>query len=404
MNEDLKIKIAKNVKSVAEKYWKIRCEIHSEPELSFEEEKTSKKVKDILKLLNINFEDRWAGTGIVAEIEGGGKNGNTIALRSELDALPIEEQNKVDYVSKNKGVMHACGHDFHTASLLAAAEVLQNLKDEWKGKVKFIFQPGEEKLPGGASLLIKEGLLKKHPVDFMIAQHVTPQIDCGKAGFRRGNFMASTDELYITVKGKGGHAAMPDFYKNPILCLSKIISEIESEYVYDKSALIPTVVAIGKVQATGATNVIPEEAKAEGTIRTFDEQHRKIIHQHLENICNKWAKNYQMEVECNILHGYPVLKNDEYFTSQIAENAKDFLGNENVIMLDLRMTAEDFAYFSHEVPVCFYRLGTGEENGKYRYNVHHPQFDAGIKSFTKGIELMVSNAIFALSLPKRQEN
>ncbi|MEI6524348.1 MAG: M20 family metallopeptidase, partial [Bacteroidota bacterium] len=294
-----------------QEFWDLRCQIHSNPELSFVEFETSLLIQKKLSQLGIEFENNWVKTGIVATINGSSDNGKTIALRADMDALPIQEENQSIYTSKNAGIMHACGHDFHTASLLGTAKVLLELKNYWSGTVKLIFQPGEEVLPGGASLMIKQGLFEKHPIQKIFAQHVTPEIEVGKVGFKSGMFMASTDEIHITATGIGGHAALPHLYKNPIIALSKAIIQINEFYKTAKHP-VETVIAFGSFVANGATNVIPNNAKALGTIRTFDENYRKEIHKKIISICDNVSKETEVKIECNIIVGYPFLMNDKF--------------------------------------------------------------------------------------------
>jgi len=274
--------------------------------------------------------------------------------------------------------MHACGHDVHTAILLTVAKILFSCKDQVIGNVKFIFQPGEELLPGGASVLIKEGVLNHPNVDYLIAQHVTPQIPVGKIGFKKGLFMASTDEIYITVKGKGGHAAMPHTYVNPLLLASEILMKLNQFFMIDKTdnnLQIPTVLAFGKINGSGATNVIPDEVNIAGTFRTLDETWRKKAHLLIKEIAASVASNLNGECEVDIHFGYPCLVNDEEVTSICMESAEQMIGKGNIQLLDYRMTAEDFAYFSQIKPVCFYRLGTGNSQKDTEHNVHNSNFN-----------------------------
>jgi amidohydrolase len=382
---------ASKIKELSSKYlqefWDIRCQIHSNPELSFAEMETSKLIQQKLKELGIVFEDNWVKTGIVATLNGDSDNGKTIALRADMDALPIQEENESTYSSKRAGIMHACGHDYHTASLLGTAKILMELKDHWSGTIKLIFQPGEEVLPGGASLMINEGLFEKHTIQKILGQHVTPEIESGKVGFKSGMFMASTDEIHITATGKGGHAALPHLYKNPITALSKAILHIDEFYRTAKHP-IDTVVAIGNFTATGATNVIPNRATALGTIRTFDENYRKEIHKNIQFICETISKETEVDIACKILIGYPFLKNDVSLTEQAIQHSTEFLGKENVLDLPLRMTAEDFAFYSQKIPACFYRIGTGNKKMGIIHGVHTSKFDVDKSSLSSAIALM----------------
>jgi amidohydrolase len=385
--EKLSSKTKELSKQFLQEFWDIRCKIHSNPELSFVEFETSHLIQQKLLALGIEFENNWVKTGIVATIKGNKDNGKTIALRADLDALPIQEENQNSYSSKNKGIMHACGHDFHSASLLGTAKILTHLKDFWCGTIKLIFQPGEEVLPGGASLMINEGLLEKHCIQKIFGQHVTPEIESGKVGFKPGLFMASTDEIHITAVGKGGHAALPHLYKNPITALSKAILHIDEFYRTAKHP-VETVVAIGNFTATGATNVIPNKATALGTIRTFDENYRKEIHKNIQFICETISKETEVEIACNILIGYPFLKNDVSLTEQAIQHSTEFLGKENVLDLPLRMTAEDFAFYSQKIPACFYRIGTGNKELGIVNNVHTSTFDVDKISLQHAMALM----------------
>ncbi|MGE0560667.1 MAG: M20 family metallopeptidase [Flavobacteriales bacterium] len=362
----------------------IRRHLHQNPELSFKEFETANYVEQKLREFGITKISRLVTTGIVALIEGKNPTKKTIALRADLDALPIIETNEIDYKSKNEGVMHACGHDVHTSSLLGVAKILQELRSEFEGTVKLIFQPGEEKLPGGASLMIKEGVFDNPNVQSIIGQHVFPNMEVGKVGFRKGMYMASTDEIYVTVKGKGGHAALPGEYNNPLLIASSLLLELNKAFMenipaYSKTegeeTPIPTVLAFGKITGNGATNVIPEEVKIEGTFRTMDEEWRKNAHGKMKTIALEVAKKYHAEIDFNIELGYPFLVNNEQLTEHAKQAAVDYLGQENVIDLDIRMTAEDFAYYSQVKPACFYRLGVRNDNKGINAGLHTSKFN-----------------------------
>jgi amidohydrolase len=330
-------------------------------------------------------------------IEGKNPSKKIIALRGDMDALPILEKNTCTYKSKNDGVMHACGHDVHSASLLGVAKILNELKNEFEGTVKFIFQPGEEKLPGGASLMIKEGVLENPKPASIFAQHVFPSMETGKVGFRSGMYMASTDEIYVTVKGKGGHAAMPNDYINPLLIASQLLMELHQAFMIAPSsdALMesdtvppPTVLAFGKIVGNGATNVIPDEVKLEGTFRTMDEKWRVEAHLKMKQIAAAVAQRMGGACDVVIKHGYPFLVNDLKVTNSARAAAEDYLGKENVEELPLRMTAEDFSFFSQEIPSCFYRLGTGNITKGITSGVHTATFDIDEDALEVGVGLM----------------
>jgi amidohydrolase len=361
-----------------------RRHIHQHPELSFQEFKTSEFVCSILDKHSISYTKGIVKTGVVAIIEGKKPSKKTILIRADLDALPIEEKNSVKYISKNSGVMHACGHDAHTASVLGTAIILNELKSEFEGTVKIMFQPGEEVLPGGASLMIKEGVLQNPKVDVAIAQHVFPSMEVGKVGFRSEMYMASTDEIHITITGKGGHAAMAGEYNNPVLVAASIIKEIEKQFpfVIDDEGVsrntkntIPTVIAFGKIEGKGATNVIPETVYLAGTFRTMDELWRNEVKEKIKQISNDVCQIYKVKIDLNIIDGYPFLSNDIAVTNLCKQAAVEYLGQENVEDLPLRMTAEDFAHISQVIPSCFYRLGTGNKLKGITSGVHTATFD-----------------------------
>jgi len=366
----------------------IRRDLHMNPELSFYEFETSKFVGSKLSELGIEFKDKVANTGLVGIIRGKNPDKKTVALRADMDALPIVEANDVPYKSKNVGVMHACGHDAHTASLLGAARILNDLKGEFEGSVKLIFQPGEEKLPGGASLMIKEGVLQNPTPSSVIGQHVMPLIPAGKVGFRSGIYMASTDELYLTVKGKGGHGAMPHLNIDPVLITSHLIVAMQQIVSRVANPTMPSVLSFGKVIANGATNVIPNEVYIEGTFRTLDEKWRTEAHQRMTELAHQLVKSMGGSLEFEIRKGYPVLYNDEVLTARSKQNAVEYLGAENVLDLDIWMAAEDFAFYSQQTSSCFYRLGTRNESKGIISSVHTPTFDIEEESLKIGVGLM----------------
>ncbi len=374
-----------------------RRHIHQHPELSFNEFETQKFVEEQLKTIGITNIVRMANTGVVALIKGKNPDKKTIGLRGDMDALPIDEKNKTDYISKNIGVMHACGHDVHTSSLLGAAAILFQLKDEFEGTIKLIFQPGEEKLPGGASLLIKDGVLKNPEVKNMIGQHVMPLLPVGKVGFREGLYMASTDELYVKVIGKGGHGAMPQLNIDPVLIAAHIITSLQQIVSRNASPIIPSVLSFGKVIANGATNVIPNEVYMEGTFRTLDETWRSEAHIKMKRMAEMIAESMGGKCEFEIRKGYPFLKNDIELTKRAKKYAIEYLGDENVVDLDIWMAAEDFSYYSQELPACFYRLGTRNEECGITSSVHTPTFDIDENALEIGTGLMAWIAINELA-------
>jgi len=366
--------------------------LHQNPELSFEEYNTSAFVKQILTDLQIPFE-AMANTGIVAIIKGDVASDKVLALRADMDALPITEVEGRSYGSKNVGVMHACGHDVHTSSLLGVAKILNDLKSEFGGVVKLIFQPGEERLPGGASLMIKEGVLQNPEPQGIVGQHVMPFIEAGKVGFRSGKYMASCDELFMTVRGKGGHGAMPHQNIDPIAITAQIISAMQQIVSRNADPRTPSVLSWGKIIGHGATNVIPDEVNLEGTFRTFDEKWRAEAHERMVKMAVGIAEGMGATCEFEVRKGYPFLVNEAKITEASRSFAVDYLGAENVVELDLWPAAEDFAYYSQETNACFYRLGTGNIEKGINSAVHTSTFDIDENALQTSIGLMAYIAI-----------
>lgn len=354
-----------------------RRHLHRHPELSFQEFETSVYIRKILEQHKIRFTDGWVNTGIVAEV-GRQDSDNCIALRGDMDALPIQELNTCGYKSINEGVMHACGHDVHTTCLLGAAIVLKQMENEIDGCIKFIFQPGEEKLPGGASLMIKEGALGQPLPKAILGLHVFPEMETGNLGFRKGEYMASSDEIYITVEGKGGHAAMRGQYNNPLIITSEVLLALDrffSEEHTRKFTGKPTVLAFGKIEGKGATNVIPNSVSIEGTFRAFDEKWRARAHEAIRATAEETAKKLGGKAVVNIVKGYPALNNHEALTGLSIKAAEELWGSSHIKELSLRMTAEDFAWYSQLMPACFFRLGTRNESKNIVSPVHTATFD-----------------------------
>ena len=395
MSDKLKEQISSLASEYFEEIQSIRRHLHQYPELSFQEFETSSYLIDQLKSWGIPIDQRWVKTGFSVVIDSE-KSGPTIALRADLDALPIQEKNDVEYRSKNDGVMHACGHDVHASCLMGVAKILSETKSNWKGKVVLFFQAGEEKLPGGAFLMIEEGIMSKYKPQRMIAQHVYPEMEVGKVGFRSGMYMASADEIYLTVNGKGGHGALPHKNIDPVVIAAQIITALQQIVSRVAPPTIPTVLSFGKISANGATNVIPDEVKLEGTLRTMDEKWRGIYHKRIASICKNISAAYGATCDINIKKGYPFLINDVATTNTSKDAAKAYLGKTKVEELALRMTAEDFAYFSQHSPVCFYRLGVGNKSEGIENSVHHPQFNIDEKALENGMGLMAYIAIAQL--------
>lgn len=369
-----------------------RRHLHQHPELSFEEFQTMEFVAGQLDKLGIPYQKGIAGTGIIALIEGA-QPGPCLALRADMDALPISEKNEVPYCSKHEGRMHACGHDAHTTCLLGAATILWQFKKHIKGTVKLIFQPGEEKSPGGASLMIQAGALEQPKVDAIIGLHVYPEMPSGTLGFKSGQYMASADEIHIRVVGKGGHAALPHKTVDPIVIAANIIVQLQQIISRRSNPLTPTVLSFGQVSGGHVNNVIPEEVWIRGTLRTFDESWRHEALELIKRIATENALIWGGNAEVHIPPGYPSLYNHEALNAQVRRYAEEYLGEENVASLPLRMTAEDFAFYTLHVPACFFRLGTNAANEQYTYPVHHPNFDIDEKALAIGTGAMAWLAI-----------
>ncbi|MEI6408916.1 MAG: M20 family metallopeptidase [Bacteroidota bacterium] len=372
----------------------LRRHLHTYPELSFEEVETGRFVAEQLDRLGIEYKRGIAGNGIVALIKGKKPSKKVVALRADMDALPITEANDVPYKSQHPGVMHACGHDVHTASLLGAVRILHELRGQFEGTVKCLFQPGEEKLPGGASIMIREGALKNPTPVSIFGQHVHPPLQAGLVGMKAGIYMASADELYVSVKGKGGHAAMPQDCIDPVLISAHIITALQQVISRIEDPGIPSVLTFGKIYSDGgATNIIPNEVLLEGTFRTMNEKWRHEAHKRMKKMAVGIAKSMGGSCDFHIVHGYPVLINHEKLTARTKQWAIDYLGADKVVDLPMRMTAEDFAYYSHVMPACFYRLGTGNQERGITAPVHTDTFDIDETALETGMGLMAWLAV-----------
>jgi amidohydrolase len=395
MSLDLKIK--QLAKDYASEVVANRRHLHTNPELSFQEYNTAKFVAQKLRDIGLTPQEGIANTGVVALIEGRNPDSKVIGLRADMDALPIFEKNDVPYKSQNEGVMHACGHDAHTSSLLGTAKILYQLREEFEGTIKLVFQPAEEKAPGGASIMIKEGVLENPAPNSMLGQHVAPNIPVGKIGFREGMYMASTDELYLTVKGKGGHGAMPDQLIDPVLIASHVIVALQQIISRNKKPANPSVLSFGRFIADGVTNVIPNEVTIQGTFRCMDEEWREDGLRRMKKMAEGITEAMGGVCDFEIVKGYPFLKNHPELTRRIKSEATTYMGQENIIDLDLWMAGEDFAFYSQVVDSCFYRLGTRNEARRIISGVHTPTFDIDEASLEIGPGLMSWLAIRELS-------
>lgn len=369
-----------------------RRHLHRHPELSFQEHQTSLFIKAKLDALGIPWQP-MAGTGILAMIEGIPNSDKVIALRADIDALPIQEKNDVEYASQLPGVMHACGHDFHTASLLGSAAILQSFRDKFSGTVKLIFQPGEEVLPGGASIMIKEGVLNNPAPTAVIGQHAMPRLEVGKIGIRSGKHMASMDAVIVRVTGKGGHAAEPHNNIDPVVITSQIIIALQQIVSRMANPGEPTVLSFGKVVANGAVNVIPDEVYIEGTFRAMNETWRNDAHKRMKQMAEGIATSMGATCDFKIIRGYPFLINEKKLTEQIKQFATEYLGAENVLDEDIWMAAEDFAYYSQVADSCFYLCGVGNQAKGITSWLHTPTFNIDEHALEVSAGLM---AYFAL--------
>ncbi len=382
--------IREKSEAIFEKVIAYREHMHMHPELSYQEFKTMEYVSSILTKLGIEHQTGIGTTGIVGIIRADHHTTEMkcIGLRADLDALPIHEENDIACKSKNDGIMHACGHDVHTAILLGAAELIHELRNELPAPVKLIFQPGEEKNPGGATLMLKDGVLENPPVSEMVALHVFPDMEVGKVGFKDGIYMASCDEIHLTINGKGGHGATPNQCIDPIMIGANIVTQLQQIVSRKCDPKIPCVLSFGHFEALGATNIIPSKAHLKGTFRTMNEDWRAEALELIEKQIKLIAESSGATVELEISKGYPYLENDPGVTGKIREKAISFLGQDLVEELPIRLTSEDFAFYSHEVPVCFFRLGVRNEAEGITYGVHHPRFNIDNQALKIGTQLM----------------
>lgn len=385
-------KIKTLAKQYANEFIEVRHHLHAHPELSYQEFETSKFIRSKLKEFGIDFEIK-ATTGVVAIIKGKNPESRIIALRADMDALPIQEENNVAYKSQSNGVMHACGHDVHSTILLGAAKILNELKNDFEGTLKLIFQPGEEKNPGGASLMIKEGVLSNPAPQGILALHVHPELPIGKLSFRKGRVMASADEIYITIKGKGGHAAAPHLTTDTILIASHLVVALQQIISRNKNPLSPSVLTISSFQGGHTTNVIPSEVKLMGTFRAMDEQWRYKAHELIKKVSTELVHSMGGEIDLLIDVGYPTVDNDNSLTDAAWKLADDFMGKENILETEMRMGAEDFGYYTQKIPGCFYRLGVRNEAKGIIHGVHTPKFNIDESAIETGIGMMAWLAV-----------
>ncbi len=383
----LEQKIKDLAKEYADEFIEVRHHLHAHPELSYQEFETSKFVQSQLAAFGIPF-TVIATTGVLGIIKGKNPDSRVIALRADMDALPIEEENDVAYKSQNKGVMHACGHDVHTTVLLGAAKILHALKEEWEGTVKLLFQPGEERNPGGASYMIRDGALENPKPQGIFGLHVHPGLEFGKLSFRKGRVMASADEIYITIRSKGGHAAAPHVTADTVLIASHLIVSLQQIISRNNNPLSPSVLSICSIQGGHTTNVIPSEVKLMGTFRAMDETWRKKAHELIRKQAVGLVESMGAEIDLHIDIGYPTVDNDPVLTEAAWQLANEYMGNENVSETEMRMGAEDFGFYTQVIPGCFYRLGVRNKEAGIIHNVHTPQFNIDERAIETGMGMM----------------
>jgi amidohydrolase len=364
---------------------RLRRHFHKFPELSYKERNTASYICDWLEDKGIPFRSGIAGAGIIATIQGKGDGEKIIALRAEMDALPVTERNINDFTSTHIGIMHACGHDAHMAMMMGTADLLNENRHLFGGKVLIIFQPGEEKSPGGARLMIESGALNNPKPDIVIAQHILPELETGKVGYKAGRYMASCDEIYITVEGRGGHAALPGLTTDQIYIASHLVIRLKDGMKKQQPVRnIPTVLGIGRISGEGATNVIPEKVDIAGTFRTFDETWRKEALDLVRSIAAETALEFSVSINVRIEEGYPVLVNDEDLTARAIELSKELLGNEQIEAFDIRMSSDDFSFYSALAPSLYYRVGILKKDSEMK-KLHTPDFDLDEAALQTGV-------------------
>ncbi|WP_282636985.1 M20 metallopeptidase family protein [Sphingobacterium thalpophilum] len=393
--------LSAEIKQLFPKIVEIRRHLHRYPELSFQEYKTSAYVQKQLAELGIPFKV-VAGTGIVALIEGEQTlTEEIVVLRADMDALAIHEQNEVDYKSVHEGVMHACGHDFHTANLLGVAFVLKKYITEFSGKIVLLFQPAEEKIPGGAIQILESGILESfgRKIKAVLGIHVSPRVPLGKIGLRAGRFMASSDEFYITIKGSGGHAAEPHLAVDPVMIAAQLLTTLQQVVSRKANPDTPSVLTFGRFIGDGAANVIPEQVSLAGTFRTMDETWRKEALETIAEIARTLPTALGATVDVEVRHGYPALYNDSELTQQVKNRIQESMGSAAVHDLDIWMAAEDFAYYGYRYPALFMLVGTANDDNTTQYGLHNPQFNVDEKAFEMGIAALVNSVINLLSEP-----
>jgi len=373
---------------------RIRRALHRRPELSFQEHETARFVSGELRALGLEPVP-MAGTGVVAHVAGA-RPGPTVALRADIDALPIQEETGLDFASEVPGVMHACGHDAHTAMLLTAARLLVESRDDLAGTVRLVFQPGEELLPGGATTMIEAGVLEAMgdvPAPAVIlGQHVAPQLPAGVVGVRSGPFMASADELYLTIHGRGGHAADPAALIDPVLVQAHVLVALQAVISRHRPPGVASILSFGRVEALGATNIVPDTARLVGTFRSMDEPWREAAHALIRRTAEKTAEAFGATCDVEIAVGYPSLANDPATAACVRETAVGLLGADRVLDVPMWYASEDFAWYTQRVPGCFTVLGVGDDSGTSP-GLHTPRLNVDERALVAGAALLAASAL-----------
>ena len=371
-----------------------RRHLHANPELAFEEVKTAAFVAERLEQLGVEDIKTGVGrTGVTGLIRGTKGDGKVVMLRADMDALPIHEENDVDYKSTVDGKMHACGHDAHTAMLLGVARILMDRRDEFKGTVKLLFQPAEEVPPGGAIEMIRDGALEDPHVDACLGLHVASDMPAGQIGVRSGPGSAGSDRFRAVIQGKGGHAARPQAAIDPVVIGAQVVTALQSLVSRETDPMEAAVVSTTAFQAGDAFNVIPDTAELRGTVRTLSPEVRDHLAKRVPEVIEGVAKSMGAETHVEFILGYPSLQNDEEIAAITREAAIEAVGEENVIEGELGMGGEDFSYFSLERPSCFFRCGTRNEERGIVWGHHHPKFDTEEEGFVNGMATMANAAM-----------
>lgn len=375
-----------------------RRHLHQNPELAFEEYETAKFVAERLQQLGVEDIKTGVGkTGVTGLVKGNKGDGKVIMLRADMDALPILEEVEAEYISQTAGKMHACGHDAHTAMLMGVARILMDHRDDFKGTVKLLFQPAEEVPPGGAQAMIKDGALQDPKVDASLGLHVAADMPAGQIGVRVGPGSAGSDRFRITIQGKGGHAARPQNAVDPVVIGSNIVLALQSLVSRETDPMDSAVISTTAFIAGEAFNVIPDTAELRGTVRTISEETRTRIENRLPEVVKGVASAMGAEVKIDYIKGYPSVQNDEVMADIVRRAAVEACGEDQVIESELGMGGEDFSYFSLEVPSCFFRCGTRNEERGIVWGHHHPKFDVEEEGFVNGMATMANAAITYLN-------